>query len=123
MLCQQVRDGLVFFAPDAVQPLLQFSALAGIGLHQFGRDGVLLHVYHHIAQTTAQGVDEGGHFVGVDDGHVDQAGEQLAHGAQCDAHAAGLGIQQMLVRRRLLRVLGSSESRAFGKAHHRRPGA
>ena len=53
------------------------------------------------------------------DGDVDQAVQLLAHGVEHKGDPAGLGFEQVLERRLLLRVLGWRQARAFEEVEYR----
>ena len=85
---------------------------------KLGRDFHLFETHHHPLQAPAQQVDEGRRAVGVMDGHVEQRGQLFAHGVQHEGDATGLGLEQVLEWRVLLRLFGGRQAGAFEEVEH-----
>jgi hypothetical protein len=94
-----------------------------VAAQQLGRDGARLHAHDDAADPAAKQVPEGRHAVRVDQCHVEQGLEQLAHGGQRHAKRTRLGAQQVTVGAFLRRVFGRRAARPLDEVDDRRRNA
>ena len=115
-------DPRVLLVPKRLEPVLEglpvLRVACVVAVAEFGRNGHALRAHDDAAQVAAEKLPERRHTIRIDDRDVEQQVELVAQHTQGQRQRAGLGLEQVAIRRALRPVLGGRETRAFREVHH-----